>query len=152
MTCHGLKVKHMYLTANETLGEHGVYIESATRDRHLHVGTGCVLEAYKDGRPVMRNRMFHAFGEQAVEFGDVPVTEGETVRLVKYVSMYTERECPAYALHTTIKRRSTTLWRTVWKQNFVSMRTYMTQCGKKRTSALKGDPELNQAVRFNIFH
>ena len=32
------KVKHMYLTANEKLGEHGVYMESATRDRHLHVG------------------------------------------------------------------------------------------------------------------
>ncbi len=146
------KVKHMYLTANETLGEHGVYIESATRDRHLHVGTGCVLEAYKDGRPVMRNRMFHAFGEQAVEFGDVPVTEGETVRLVKYVSMYTERECPAYALHTTIKEEVDHFMEDGLETELRFHENVYDAMWEEADVCFEGDPELNRAVRFNIFH
>jgi len=146
------KVKHMYLTANETLGEHGVYIESATRDRHLHVGTGCVLEAYKDGRPVMRNRMFHAFGEQAVEFGDFPVTEGETVRLVKYVSMYTERECPAYALHTTIKEEVDHFMEDGLETELRFHENVYDAMWEEADVCFEGDPELNRAVRFNIFH
>ena len=146
------KVKHMYLTANETLGEHGVYIESATKDRHLHVGTGCVLEAYKDGRPVMRNRMFHAFGEQAVEFGDVLVTEGETVRLVKYVSMYTERECPAYALHTTIKEEVDHFMEDGLETELRFHENVYDAMWEEADVCFEGDPELNRAVRFNIFH
>ncbi len=111
------KVKHMYLTANETLGEHGVYMESATRDRDLHVGTGCVLEAYRQEQSDEKPHVPCLWGAGS-GIWRCSVTEGETVRLVKYVSMYTERECPAYALHTTIKEEIDPLWRTVWKQNF----------------------------------
>ena len=93
------KVKHTYLTSNEALNEKGNYMEVATRDNHLHVGTGSVTEAYLDGKPVSGNRTFHAFGEQAVEFSDVQVQEGQCVEIIKYVSMYTERECPAWNLH-----------------------------------------------------
>ena len=39
------KVKHTVVTANEPLGENGVYMEVATRDENLHVGVGSHLEA-----------------------------------------------------------------------------------------------------------
>ena len=44
------------------------------------------------------------FGEQNIEFGDIHVEEGKEVQIVKYVSMYSERECPTYELHSTIKK------------------------------------------------
>ena len=39
------KVKHTYMTANEKLAEDGGYVEVATREKHLHVGCGCRIEA-----------------------------------------------------------------------------------------------------------
>ena len=98
------KVKHTYMTANEKLAADGCYVEVATRENHLHVGCGCRIEAYADGKQILGNRMISRFGEQSVEFGDIHVEEGKEVEIVKYVSMYTERECPAYALHTTIEK------------------------------------------------
>lgn len=146
------KVKHMYLTANEKLGEHGVYMESATRDRHLHVGCGCVLEAYRGEEKIMRNRMFNAFGEQAVEFGDFTAAEGETIRLVKYVSMYTERECPTYALHTTIKEEVDRFCEDGFEAELEKHSKVYDNMWEEADVCFEGDPELNRAVRFNIFH
>lgn len=146
------KVKHMYQTANERLGEDGVYMETATRDRHLHVGCGCRLEAYKDGQPVMGNRMFNAFGEQAVEFGDVHVKEGECVRFVKYVSMYTERECPAYALHTTIKDEVDRFAGEGFGAELEKHAKVYEKMWQEADVRINGDFELDRAVRFNIFH
>lgn len=146
------KVKHMYLTANEALDQQGIYVESATRDRHLHVGTGCVLKAYRDGADRIQNRMFHAFGEQAIEFGDFTVSKGETVRLVKYVSMYTERECPAYALHTTIKEELDRFVSDGFTRELQLHEEIYDAMWEEADVRFEGDPKLNQAVRFNIFH
>ena len=146
------KVKHMYTTANEKLDECGVYMETATRERHLHVGTGCVLEAYKNGEKSMRNRMFHSFGETADEFGDFTVEQDETVTVVKYVSMYTERECPAYALHTTIKEELDRFEEDGFQKELdLHAKVYENMWNEANVS-IEGDFELDRAIRFNIFH
>ena len=45
-----MKVCLPSITANESLGESGIYMEVETRDRHFHVGVGCFIEAYCDGK------------------------------------------------------------------------------------------------------
>ena len=60
-----MKVCLPSITANESPGESGIYMEVETRNRHFHVGVGCFIEAYCDGKNILRNRIFHAFGEQA---------------------------------------------------------------------------------------
>ena len=146
------KVKHMYTTANEMLDENGVYMETATRERHLHVGTGCAVEAYKNGEKVMRNRMFHAFGETANEFGDFTVEQDETVTVIKYVSMYTERECPAYALHTTIKEEIDRFMEDGFQKELDLHAAVYDKMWEEANVCIQGDAELDRAVRFNIFH
>lgn len=146
------KVKHTDLTANEPLGENGVYLEVATRDCHLHVGTGCLMEAYQDGKPVLKNRMFHAFGEQAVEFADFTAEEGTCTELVKYVSMYTERECEAEMLHETIRREALSFERDGFDAELKCHCAVYDSMWQEANVQIEGDFELDRAIRFNIFH
>mgnify|MGYP000084430436 FL=1 len=99
------KVKHTYLVANERLTENGVYIECATRDNHLHVGTGAFLDAERNGKSVIKTRQFYAFGEQTIEFQDFDAEQGVTTEITKYASIYTERDLPKYELHSAVKKR-----------------------------------------------
>lgn len=146
------KVKHTYLTANEKLDQDGVYVEVATRDNHLHVGTGCRIEAYKDQKPVLKNRMFNAFGEQAVEFGDFTAEEGECVEIVKYVSMYTERDCARYALHTSVKEETDSFMEAGFEKELEGHCAVYAKMWEAADIHIEGDFELDRAVRFNIFH
>ena len=68
------------MTANEKLAADGCYVEVATRENHLHVGCGCRIEAYADGKQILGNRMISRFGEQSVEFGDIHVEERKRSR------------------------------------------------------------------------
>lgn len=146
------KVKHTYLTANEKLGEDGAYIEVATRDNHLHVGTGCRIEAYKNGECILKNRSFSAFGEQAVEFADFNASEGETVEIVKYVSMYTEREVTKDALHTSVKEELDAFLQIGFEEELAVHEAIYERMWKEADIRIEGDFELDRAIRFNIFH
>ena len=146
------KVKHTYITANEALDEAGNYIEAATRDNHLHVGTGSLTVAYLNGEPVSANRMFHAFGEQASEFSDVSVREGQCVEIVKYVSMYTERECPAWNLHTRIEEEIRSFCKDGFDAELEAHASVYDKMWENANVTIGGDETLDRAVRFNIFH
>ena len=127
-------------------------MEVATRENHLHVGCGCRIEAYADGKQILGNRMISRFGEQSVEFGDIHVEEGKEVEIVKYVSMYTERECPAYALHTTIEKEIEGFVETGFDQELKAHEDVYKNMWENADIQITGDDELNRAVRFNIFH
>ena len=146
------KVKHTYMTANESLGENGVYMEVATRDNDLHVGIGCCVEAYRGGEQILRNRMFHAFGEQAVEFADFTAEEGSCVELVKYVSMYTERECRAEALHGMICGEVESFMKDGYDTELSLHCQVYDRMWQEADVRIEGDFELDRAIRFNIFH
>ena len=136
------KVKHTYMTANEKLAADGCYVEVATRENHLHVGCGCRIEAYADGKQILGNRMISRFGEQSVEFGDIHVEEGKEV----------ERECPAYALHTTIEKEIEGFVETGFDQELKAHEDVYKNMWENADIQITGDDELNRAVRFNIFH
>lgn len=146
------KVKHTYLTANEKLDEEGVYVEVATRDNHLHVGTGCRIQAYKDKEPVLKNRMFHAFGEQAVEFGDFTAEEGQCVEIVKYASMYTERDCARYAIHSKVKEEIDAFEAAGFEKELEAHCQVYKTMWEAADIRIEGDFQLDRAIRFNIFH
>lgn len=152
------KVKHTYMTANEKLDADGAYIEVATRDNHLHVGTGCRIEAYKNSgtglnkENILKNRSFGAFGEQAVEFADFDAAEGETVEIVKYVSMFTQREAAKYALHTKVKEEIDAFIQTGFEEELAAHEAVYANLWEKADIRIEGDFELDRAIRFNLFH
>lgn len=146
------KVKHTTLVANETLGEQGAYIQVKTRDRGLHVGVGCTLKGYKNGEIVDKNCQFGSFGEQAVEFLDFDVTEGETLTLVKYASMYTEREVEESKIKSAIQKEIQDFQADGFFKEFEKHKQVYEQMWDKANICIKGDFELERAIRFNIFH
>ena len=146
------KVKHTYMTANEKLGQDGGYVEVATRDNHLHVGTGCMMEVCHNGEKLLKNRMFNAFGEQAVEFADFIAEAGQCVELVKYVSMYTERECPPELLHDTIRKEAEAFAMEGYDGEFECHCQIYDNMWQEANVQIEGDFDLDRAVRFNIFH
>lgn len=146
------KVKHTYLTENSVLDQYGAYMETATRDRHLHVGAGCVLDARRDGVSVVKSREFHGFGEQAVEFHDVDVQEGETTEFLKYTVFYTEREVPAYELHVKVRDEIKAFMEEGFEKELELQKEVYGKLWEEADIRIQGDFDLNRAVRFNVFH
>lgn len=146
------KVKHTYLVANERLAENGVYIECATRDNHLHVGTGAFLDAVRDGKSVIKTRQFYAFGEQAIEFQDFDAEQGVTTEITKYASIYTERDLPKYELHSAVKNEIDAFVQRGFEQELAEHFKVYEEMWKEADIQIQGDFDLDRAVRFNIFH
>lgn len=96
--------------------------------------------------------MFHAFGEQGVEFGDFDAMEGETVEIIKYVSMYTERDAARYALHGSVKDEIDGFLEIGFEEELAAHRAVYEEMWKAADIRIEGDFELDRAVRFNIFH
>ncbi|RGC76194.1 glycoside hydrolase family 65 protein [Coprococcus sp. AM25-15LB] len=146
------KVKHTYLVANERLTETGVYIECATRDNHLHVGTGAFLDAERNGKSVIKTRQFYAFGEQAIEFQDFDAEQGVTTEITKYASIYTERDLPKYELHSAVKNEIDAFVERGFEQELAEHFKVYEEMWKEADIQIQGDFDLDRAVRFNIFH
>lgn len=152
------KVKHIYLTANEALGEEGAYLEVATRDNHLHVGCGARVEikhtqnAAGEAKNAVKTVMFHAFGEQAVEFLDFDAVQGETAELVKYVSIYTEREKEKEEIKEAVSRTVQEFAADGFDREFAAHCQVYERLWSQSDIRILGDEKLDNAVRFNIFH
>ena len=146
------KVKHTYLVANERLTENGVYIECATRDNHLHVGTGAFLDAERKGKSVIKTRQFYAFGEQTIEFQDFDAEQGVTTEITKYASIYTERDLPKYELHSAVKNEIDAFVERGFEQELAEHFKVYEEMWKEADIQIQGDFDLDRAVRFNIFH
>lgn len=146
------KVKHTYLVANERLTENGVYIECATRDNHLHVGTGAFLDAERNGKSVIKTRQFYAFGEQTIEFQDFDAEQGVTTEITKYAGIYTERDLPKYELHSAVKNEIDAFVERGFEQELAEHFKVYEEMWKEADIQIQGDFDLDRAVRFNIFH
>lgn len=146
------KVKHTRLRKNSPLSDAGAYIEVTTRDRKLCVGTGSFMEAYAGGKPVMKNRSFGAFGETSVEFQDFDAEEGKTVEVVKYASVYTEREAFDFELHCLVRDEVAGFAADGFDAEMNRHRKVYDRMWAEANIEIKGDFELDRAVRFTIFH
>lgn len=145
------KVKHTRLLKNCRLSDVGAYIEVTTRDRKLCVGTGSLMEAYVGGKPVMKNRSFRAFGEAAVEFQDFDAEEGKTVEVVKYASIYTEREAFDFELHCLVRDEIAGFAADGFEGELNRHIKVYEHMWDEANIEIRGDFELDRAVRFTIF-
>ena len=147
------KVKHTKTLKNEKLSDFGGnYIEVATRDRNLHIGVGSYIEAFKEGEPVLGNRNFNSFGEKSIEFADVKVKAGENINFIKYISVYTENDVRKEEIKKCVTKEVTDFIENGFCEE---LREHCFEYNKLWDMAdikIDCDEELNQAIRFNIFH
>ena len=101
---------------------------------------------------MLGNRVFHAFGEQGVEFCDFRADEGDSVVLTKYVAMFDGRDTPADELHATTCREVEDFVAEGFEREFeVHADIYRKMWGQANID-IEGDPELDRAIRLNVFH
>jgi len=146
------KVKHTYMTDNSAIGETGAYVEVATRDRHQHVGTGSIMRIEQGGNDIMKSRVFHPFGEQAVEFRDFELEQGSTAIITKYASVYTERERQRNHLKECVSREIDDFIKSGFEAEIKDHTAVYARMWEEADIRIEGDFELNRAIRFNIFH
>lgn len=147
------KVKHTYLVENSSLDKRGSYIEVATRDRNLHVGVGSLVRVYNENNENMiNNKHFNPFGEMAIEFNDCKVKQQETIRIVKYASIYTQREIDKTLIKSRVKRELLNFSIDDMDSELNKHYKKYNQLWDMANIEIQGDFELDRAIRFNIFH
>lgn len=146
------KVKHTCMVSNHVLFENGIYQEVATRERNLHVGTGCCITAQKDGKDIIKSHAVHSFGEQSVEFFDMNVQMGEQIEITKYCSIFTEREDPEDQILNKVKETVDGFRIRGFEKELENHCKIYEKMWDQADIIISGDTETNKAVRFNIYH
>lgn len=145
------KVKHTVLSEN-TAREEGLYLEVETRDNKLRIGSGASLHAYRDGEELIRNRRSSAFGEIALEFADCELEAGKTIEILKYVSVFTEKDCEREKIQDSVFRELQSFQEQGFQEEHEVHKKIYDLMWKRADIRIKGDFELDRAIRFNLFH
>lgn len=145
-------VKHTQVVCNTALDKDGTYIEVETRDDHLHIGVGTAMTATIDGKEVLRHRNFHAFGEKSIEFADAYIHKGEVCEITKTVSVFDGRDLPSYQLHSACEHTVREFFVQGFNSAFANHIAQYQKLWDQANIVIKGDPEVDHAVRFYVFH
>ncbi len=145
------RVKHLHTKAIGPLLPVGVYVESETRDFKLPIGTGAMVQI-RDmaGSNRAKSIRFRPFGELACEFLDADIHENETLVIDKFACVVTGRDDPD-VLSQVQKELSALFERGFENELAAHIRCY-DALWQRADITLEGDPDMQHALRFNIFH
>jgi kojibiose phosphorylase len=148
------RVKHLNTLEVSSLNKKGCYIETATRDFNLHIGTGCSMRIYNNANKtnIIKTRRFSQFGEVALEFLDFEVKENQTVQIDKYTSIYTERDVKKEDIKINIEKEIGGFVMTGMDNELQQHIKVYEKMWDIADVGIKGDEEVEKALRFNIFH
>ena len=146
------RIKHLNTLANRELKGIGCYVESETRDCHLHVGTSAAVKILDaENHDILKSRRFRPYGELACEFVDTECAEGETVSVEKYAALATGREVPNEEVAAETEKRLKEYLQTGFEEELQAHMAAYAAMWKRADIVLEGDSKLQKAVRFNIF-
>ena len=147
------KVKHTVLTQNDSMGGRGAYIEVKTRDRGLPIGVGsCIRIHDAKGEPVISSKHFNRFGEQAIEFNDFKATQGQTYMITKYCAVYTGRDVESKSIKSSVQNEILNFIDNTFEKEMAESVALYEKMWEMADIKIVGDDDLNQAIRFNIYH
>lgn len=148
------RVKHLNTLENSSMNDQGCYIESATRDFDLHIGTGSSARVYQknENNNIIKNKRFSAFGELALEFVDFDVVQNKTIEINKYASVFTERDVSRDSIKECVEREIKAFINDgIQKELSEHIKIYEKMWDIADVN-IEGDEEVDKALRFNIFH
>lgn len=147
------KVKHTEITENDSMGARGAYIGVKTRDKGLHLGVGSSIRIQNaKGEAIITNKHFNKFGEVALEFNDFKALQGETYTITKYSAIYTERDVPKHLIKETTQNAILKFIETTFERELAKSIDVYSKMWDLADIKIVGDDDLNQAIRFNIYH
>lgn len=145
------RVKHLDTKVISALAPSGVYVESQTRDFRLPIGTGAMVHISDTaGEPRVKSRRFRPFGELACEFIDADIKANETLVIDKFACVVAGRDDPDVLAQ--VEKELPALFERGFEKELAAHIACYDALWQRADITLKGDDELQHALRFNIFH
>lgn len=145
------RVKHLNTRKIGPLDSTGIYVQSETRDFLLPLTTVADVTATDlAGNDIIGSRQYRGHGEQAIEFFDVKTTEGQTICIDKFAAVVSGRDGGNTKLIAEEKLRN--FMKVYFETELETQRSIYAEYWKRANVKIEGDPKLQLAVRFNLFH
>ena len=145
------RVKHLNTRQIGPLEDTGIFVQSETRDFLLPLTTVADVKATDSTRKdIIGSRQYRGHGEQAVEFFDAYVTENETISVDKFAAVVSGRDGGNTKVIAVEKLRSF-MMRSLDQEIEMQKKIYASYWERAKIK-IEGDPRLQLAVRFDLFH
>jgi len=145
------RVKHLNTRQIGQLEDTGIFVQSETRDFLLPLTTVADVAATDStGKSIIGSRQYRGHGEQAVEFFDANVAEGETICVDKFVSVVGGRDGGNTKAIAVEKLRS--FMSRCLEQELEMQKNIYARFWERANIKIEGDPRLQLVIRFNLFH
>ncbi len=145
------RVKHLNTRQIGPLEDTGIFVQSETRDFLLPLTTVAdVVATDNSGQDIIGSRQYRGHGEQAVEFFDANVVEGETICVDKFACVVSGRDggnTKAIALEKLRGFMDRSL-----EQELTMQKDIYASLWRRANVKIEGDPRLQLAIRFDLFH
>lgn len=145
------RVKHLNTREIGPLKDTGIYVQSETRDFLLPLTTVADVKVTDQaGNDIIGCRQYRGHGEQAVEFFDARVAEGMTICVDKFVAVVSGRDGGNTKQIAEEKLRR--FMCKSFETEIGSQGKIYADYWKRANIVIEGDPRLQLAIRFNLFH
>lgn len=145
------RVKHLETLDIIGLEDLGCGVLSQTRDFKLPIATTAAVKVLDmSGQDILKSRKFRKYGELASEFLDVQIKENQTIMIEKYASIRTGRDSYAVLEDATTDLRQ--IMERGFEKEFMDHQIAYGKLWEQADLIIHGDPKMQHALRFNIFH
>lgn len=145
------RVKHMKIREVYSLDGDGIGVLSETRDFLQAVATVAAVRLWQaDGRPCETQKQNRSFGETACEFFDAKVTEGQTTIVDKFAAVAAARDGFDVRKEALAELRRFT--EEGVERALAANREIYAALWRRADLRIEGDPLLQKAIRFDLFH
>lgn len=145
------RVKHLNTREIGPLKDTGIYVQSETRDFLLPLTTVADVKVTDQaGNDIIGCRQYRGHGEQTVEFFDARVAEGMTICVDKFVAVVSGRDGGNTKQIAEEKLRR--FMCKSFETEIGSQGKIYADYWKRANIVIEGDPRLQLAIRFNLFH
>lgn len=145
------RVKHLNTRQIGALEGSGIFVQSETRDFLLPLTTVADVRITDlRGSEISGSRQYRGHGEQSIEFLDAQVVEGSTIFVDKFATVVSGRDGGNTKLMAIEKLRSF-MDRSLEQELRIQSEHY-SELWERANIRIEGDPRLQLAVRFDLFH
>lgn len=145
------RVKHLAIDKVAAFDDGGCYVESHTRDFGLPIGTATGVRVFaQNGENGLRSRTFRPYGEIACEFFDAEAAEGATLCVEKFAAVCTGRDFEN--VEDAARQELQRVAAAGFDEELAAHTAAYAALWDMADVQLSGDDDMQQALRFNIFH
>lgn len=146
-------VKHLRLIENSSFKNGGCYLEMATNDDDIRIGTSSYVEIHgiDSNNGIIKNRKYNPLGEISSECLDINVFNNMTIEVDKFIVTYTSRDVHKNDLKNIIEKDLYDFANEGIDNELIKHTKEYEELWDVANVDIEGDNDADKALRFNIF-